>query len=434
MAIQYNTLGGTVQITPQSSAATVGFTTGVAIVGGYDANNAGSGVSGGSVETVGAGENASDLFGSSSELTRQIKTISGADTVYAVPLSETETTESFSSTQSGTLGNVPAMDPRKHPDHSITAQDDNNNTIDVKFVDTDSPSAPSDADTINLNPTNGDWKAKSSDTYDITYTYGDFSGAIKEAAKQPVRYVGVCTAADGPKSTLVTELETEAANFNFKRGVVGANHDIQSGSISSYTPSTEDWRLIEVAPARGSTSDGTVSTVGPLMSTLAPQPVDASGSVTYDSVTSLSGLEVDYTDTEAKDFDQVTALTRNFEVAGGVTTSSDTALRDIYVGEIVDLLAEELFLIAKQFAGGPQTVQQRKNLRAKLEQVTSARASQRPPALATGDGGQPYEIQVSQGSTDTVTDVTAAIEPAPIMKTVNLNINVGDVVTFDGVQ
>lgn len=425
----YNQLGSKVTINVSGTTVTAGFDSDVALVGGYDSANAAGSTTAGETTKIQDVTDAETAFGSSCELTRQVKILGGADTIYGAPVPETQTTESFSNSSSGTLNNVPFFDPNVHPDHTIDAQDTtNNNDVDVNIVYVDgSPATPSSSDTINLDHVTGQWTADTSEDYDITYTYGDWQPAIDAAVQEDVRYIGVCTEDDGVESYTVTQLENEADNGNYMRAVVGADVGIASGSISSYTPSTEDWRMIEVAPARGTMVDGKVRTLGAVISELAIQPITAGGSVTYDTVSGLESLRTNYTPNEASNFDQVLALTRDGEIAEGVTTAADANIRDIYVAEIVDAVIESMFETIDTFSGGPNTQNDQKKLRAALRRVARSYASTRPPALATGTGDRPYDITVSLGANDDEVDVTAGIEPASIMKQINLNLNVGEV-------
>lgn len=432
MAITYNSLGSRVTINVAGTTVTAGFTSAVAVVGGYDADNADPSVTPGDVETVSGPSDARTLFGDNCELTRQIELLGTPSTIYAVPVQETESTESFSSTTSGTLANTP-QDPSVHPDESITVTDTSAGTdLTVEYVYEDgSPSQPTDEDTAVIDIPSGQWAVDASSSYDITYTHGDYEGAIDAAVTQPVRYVWVCTEDDGLKGYLTTQLQNEADNGSYKRGIAGARVGIDSGSIESYQPTNESFRLVEVAPARATSFSGSVRTGGAVTNLLAAQPIDSGGSITYDSVTGLESLNTSYTPNEAKTFEQVTALTRTMDVAQGVTTSADKPIRDIYKAEIVDTVMESFFGTMKSFAGGPNTDNSQRKLRGALRRVANSFASTRPPALATGEGTRPYDIQVGLGATDEEIAVTAGIEPASIAKMITLDLNVGEVNTVN---
>lgn len=428
MAITYDTLGATVTVEPTGAVAPADLNTSVAIVGAYDSAN--GSVTAGEATTVVGTSDADEQFGANSELARAtaVAINNGAGTVYGVALPETQTTESFAASSSGTLGSVPVMDPRV-TSKTITAQDTSAaSSVEVNAV-YGTPQTPSPSNTINLNPVTGAWKADTSSDYDITYTYGDYDAALTEAVKQPVRMVSVGTEESSVITTLQTKLTEQANNFRFLRGVVGATPDLQSGDVSSYTPQTDDQRLVEVAPARATGSDGGVRTCHAIAGLLANQPIDVTGSITYDAVGGLTDLNVAYAPTTAESFERVTALTDEYEVAEGVTTSSKSAFSDVYKVEIIDLVVEQLYARVKEYSGGPNTDSAQRSFASRLKRLLSSQSAPtaQPPLLADGEGGQPYSVTVSTGANDTVTDVNIGIDVAPIAKQVNLAINVGPI-------
>lgn len=438
MAISYTTLGSTVTITDAGIVPAAALNTDVAIVGGYDESNSAVDVNAGEVTEVSNSTQAAEQFGSNSELYRQARLAfrNGAGNVLGIPVAETETTETFGSstaTSSGNLSNGQVLDPRVHPDETITAQDVTEGTsVTVNFVD-GSPAQPSDANTMNLNPVTQEWAADETSEYEITYTYGDFASAIGTAIGEAVRAIAVCTETGSTKSDLLTDLQEAEENFRFLRGIVGSDTNLQSSDIATYTPSSEDWRLVETAPARATDDDGAVRTVGAIAGLVAAQPIDVSGSITFDDVVGLESLGVNYTPLEAGDFTQVTAITDEFEVAEGVTTSSESGFRDIYKVEIIDLVVENLYSRVKDFRGGSNTQGSRRLFASRLKRLLASYSAPdaQPPLLASADGTQPYYVSQATGATDTETDVSIGIEVAPIAKTVNLDISVGPV-EFNG--
>ena len=428
----YDTLGLTLTVRSDGTSVSVGFSDSIAIVGGYDATNAGSSVSPNSAETITSASDAANKFGDGSELHEASKLAlnQGVGDIRGVAVAETTgTTDSFSSTQSGSLSNTPVFDPTVNREHSIVASDSNSNSIDVQIDYDDSPSAPSSSDTINLNPSTGNWKADAAGTYDITYDYGDYTSGIQEAVGLDVRYVIVLTENDSVTSTLSTELSTRASNFDFKRGVVGVHPEVASNNIGSHTPNEDDQRIVRVAPARG-TVDEEVRLAAGVGALAASVPVG--DSITYDTVGGLTNLRTKYLASEADDASRITVLTSDYEVAEGVTTSSTAEFQDIHKVEIVDTVAQALHEIAKTYAGGPNIADARKDLRSDMVGTLGNFASQRPPLLATGDGTRPYSVTTSQGASDDEMQVEVGIEPLPIAKEVTLDLAVGNVVTFNG--
>lgn len=430
MAITYDTLGSTVTVHPTGTVAPGQLNTAVAIVGGMDVGSGNANTD--EVTIVNTGTEADNEFGSGSELAIQAKLAfaNGATAVHGVPLAETQTTENFTSASSGTLSNTPVFDPNVQAEHNITAQDvTNNNSVTVNIVYADSPSQPSGPDEMNLNPRNGNWAADESVEYDITYTYGDFGSAISTAVGETVRAVGVCTEAAGPKSTLDTDMATAETNFRFLRGFTGTRVDISTGSTGSFTPDTDDWRMVEIAPSRGTHADGSARTVGAVLGLAASQPINVTGSITYDTISGLTDLRTKFSPTQAENFSRVTAVTDEYEIAQGSTTSSESTWQDIYKVEIVDFVVEGIYARIKTYRGGSNAQRAKTMFEERLRRLLSSYAAPNasPPLLASGDGSTPYSVTVGAGSTDTEADVDIGIDVAPIAKEVVLDISVGPI-------
>jgi len=436
MAISYDTLGSTVTINPVGAVAAQQLNTEVAIVGGYDASNADPSVNAGEATVVNSGNEAANMFGADSELAYQaalaIKT--GASAVHGIPVAETSETENFgsgSATSSGTLTASP-MDPRVHPDEDITAQDVTEGaSVAVNVVDASPPSAPSSSNEINLNPDTGEWTADDTSEYDITFTSGDYADAIATAAGRTVRNAAICGERDSLATDAQTELEAQAANFRFGRAVVGSKVAIDPSNTASYSTAVEDWRVVEVAPARATdVNDRSVRTVGAIAGLLARQPIDVTGSITYDDLSgAFNSLNTQFSPSQAESFTQVTAITDNYEIAQGVTTSAESTFRDIYAVEIIDYVVEQLHAIVKNYRGGSNAQSARQLFSSRLKRALTSMSAPtaQPPLLATGTGGQPYTVTVTRGSTDFEADVNIGIEVAPVAKEVDLSLNVGPI-------
>jgi len=433
MVQTYNALEGTLNVKGTPTTSRAGTTNAVAVVGGYDSANAASGVTAGESTTVTDPTSADETFGTS-ELSRVVQTVAanGIQTIYGVPVSETQNTESISSGTSITLTETP-FDPNLHPDHDITVTDTDTSTdLTVNIVYEDPVPTPTESDTANVNPRTRAVETDASGNYDIDYTYGDYDAAIETAVDLPVRSVGVCTEDSAVKSTLQTELANVAADFNFKRGFVGAHPEIATSDISSYSPDVEDWRVVEVAPARGVGADGAVRTVGAVAGFMSSQPIGPDGSGLYDSVSGLTDLNTAYRPSEAKNFSQVTAITRNGVIGVAETTSATDQFSEIYKVEVIDAIALGLFDPIQDYAGGPQDVS---DLRSIIGAQLQDYASGNPPLLGFGDGraASPYSVSTSLSSGGDVANAGVSIVPYPIAKSVNLNLTVTDgFVQFDG--
>lgn len=430
----YDTLEGELTVRGANTVARAGETNAVAIVGGYDASNAASKVTAGQATAITDPAAASDTFGNS-EIARAAQAISanGVGTMYGVPVPETQNTESISSGASITLSETPVFNPELHPDHEITVTDTDTSTdLNVNVVYANSPSTPSEADTVNVNPINGAVEIDASGNYDVTYTYGDYQTAVNAAADLPVRYLYVGTESDSVKATVLTELSDIAADFDFKRAFMGTMPAIDVADISSYTPNQRNWRLVEVAPPLATGANGPVRTAAAICGSAAAQSIGPDGSVLYDAVNGITSLNTSYRASEIKDFDAVTALTRNREVGRAETTSDVEQFSEIYVCEIIDDVALDLFETAKDYAGGPQDLQELETL---LNVVCQGKASGNPPLLGFGDGRDqnPYSVTTSFGTTNDVANAGVSIVPYPIAQEVNLDMTVTDgFVQFEG--
>jgi hypothetical protein len=433
----YTTLGGSVSVSADGFVPASQLNTAVAIVGSYDDANADGSVTEGEATTVQTSTEADNQFGGNSELARQaaLSFGNGASEAACVPLPETQSTESYTAASEGQLSETPILDPRVTT-AEVTVTDTSSATdLSVSYVDEDPSSANADTDEALVNPVTGDWATDSSSDYDITYTYGDYDAALTEAVSQSVRYVIVCAEADSVAATALTKVTEQAKNFRFLRAVMGSENGLQSGSINSYAPAQEDWRLVEVAPTRGEDDQGSQRTYGAVGGLMAGQPITVEGSITYDRVNGLVGLAQEYTPLQADDFTQVTAITDEYEIAEGVTTSATARIRDIYKGEIIDLVLERLQQRVKNYRGGSnaQTAQRRFRSRIKRGLKALSAPVAQPPLLATGDGGRPFAVSVDTGASDTEADVDVGIEVAPIAKQVNVGLSVGPL-RFDGVE
>jgi hypothetical protein len=424
----YNALEGQLSVRGAATSTRTAASNAVALVGGYDSDNAASEVTAGEETFIENPSTAEETFGDSEiPIAAQTAAANGVGTIYGIPVPETETTESFGSSSTGSVANTPLFNPNLHPDHDITITDTVNSVdLTVNVVHDDTVAQPSESETANINPNTGEWAADASSDYDITYTYGDYATSIQTAVDLPVRYVVALTEDAGVKSTLVTELSDVANDFDFKRGVVGAKPEIGAGQIGSYTPNQRDWRLVEVAPALGAHGDDEVRTCAALGGFLASQPIGPDGSGLYDPINGLTSLNTEYRSSEAKDFEGVTSLNRNGTLATTETTSDEGQFRLIYATEIIDDVALDLFSVARDYAGGPQDVERLETL---LEIQCQANANGQPPNLgfAGEDSDQrPYDVNVTLGSQDTIADAGVTIVPYPIAETVNINITVAD--------
>ncbi len=418
----YNALEGTLSVTGANTASRTGTADGLVIVGGYDSSNAASGVNASEVTEIDDPSTAEDEFGDS-ELARlaAVAGANGVGTMYGVPVEGTEVTgEDPSSGTSGELANAPIFNPDLHPNYDIT--DQNGNDI---FVSYDPASETIDGTEGYVNPVTGDFNGDSGTTYSLDYTHGDYTTAIQAAVDTDARYVLVGTENSSVKSTLVTELGEIAADFDFKRGFVGAEPAIDSANVSNYSPAENNWRLVEVAPALATGSDGAVRTAAAVAGYMTAQPIGPDGSGLYDEIGGLSAVNTEYRASTAKDFDGVTAVTRTGRLATTETTSTESQFRFIHATEVIDEVSLDLFTEAREYAGGPQDPEELETL---LSVQCEANATGSPPNLgfAEDTDADPYNVSVSLGNSNTIANGSVTIVPYPIAEEVNISVTVAD--------
>jgi hypothetical protein len=410
-----------------TTAISAAFELTVGLVGGMDTDNGSA--STGEVITVESSADAEQQFGENSELKEQVDLAyaNGAGTIYAFAVSETEETETFNGSSTGTLSNTPVMDPNIQDDEEITAQD----TVDaasvtVNIVYDESPSQPSEANTINLNPVNGEWAADSSSDYDITYTYGDYQSGIQEVAKKVPRSLGVLTENTSVANDLLTELNSYDVGFDFMHGYVGTMPDI---SPSSYTDSFDDRRLVVASPSRGyidSAETNEQRTVGAIAGKQASKPLG--DSTTYENLAGFASLRTAYTNSELTSLidKQVYPLKQGggIKVIKDMTTSTDARFERIYASEIVDEVTQISHQISQDFVGRVNTDDNR----------TSLQVSHRNSYSELDDENllDNFFVAVTEGANDFEVDVDIGVDVIGVMDIIDVTITVGDVVTNGG--
>jgi len=411
--------GGTVSI----GAA---FETTLGLVGGMDTANGDA--SEGDVITVESTSDAEQQFGEDSELAKNVAAAyaNGAGTIYAVGVSETQTTESFGSSSSGTLSESPVFDPTVHPDHDITATD----TVDAASVTVNivygTPSAPTEANTINLNPVTGEWEADESSDYDIDYTYGDYDSAITDVVKKVPRIVTVLTENETVANSLLTELNTYDSDFEFMHGVVGAEPEVDA---ATYSDNLDDRRLSIVAPSRGwldSAETDQVRTIGAVGGRASGKPLG--DSMTYEPLQGIVSLNTQYTNSELGTLidSQVMPLRQSggIDIVKDMTTSTDVRFERLYASEIIDEATEISHEISQQFIGNANTEDNRLLLR---ESHTTSYNELLEDQLL-----EDFLVNVSKGANDFEVDIDIGLDVIGVIDTVDVTITVGDVVQNGG--
>lgn len=407
----------------------------VGFVGGMDTANGTA--SAGTVEEVSNPTDAATLFGDDSELHRaaEVAYQSNIDTLYAVGVEETDATYTSTGDETGgTLDNAPVFDPNLHGDEDITASDDGSNSIAVNITYNDPPSQPTDADTINLNPHTGEFKADESDTYTIEYSYGDYGPAVDELLTEGPRTVAIGTETESVGQDLADDLSAKAVDFTFGHGFVGVppvgDSQTTDNYVSNYSDSLDEKRLSVVASPRGYTDTAETEEVRTCYGVAAQHAgVPLGNSLTRSPLNGYEALQTDFSvdNLEVLIDNQVLPLRDQppVEIIKDMTTSQEPAFERVYSNQIADDGTERLHLIASDFIGNNfNTPAARRRLRRSLRNEYNAMASDSPPLLDA------YAVDVSADDTDdNQVDVTVGLDVVDVVDIIDAEISIGDVIT-----
>lgn len=419
--------GGTVQV----SAA---FERTVAVVGGMDTDN-GTATEGNLVNVTDSSD-AQSKFGDGSELHEAIKIIynNGASDVYALPVSETETTENSIGT-SGTLSNTPLFDPNIHDEHSIDFVDTGGTDPSTTVTYDDPANLSLSTDEAAVNPITGEYEIDSaaSGQYDVTYTYGDYSSSVLQtAADQDTRIVAVLTEAESVVNNLATELDGQDDDFVFQHGVAGATPVIDPTDTSTYTSNysdgVDDERITLVSSPRGYIDDAETDehrTISGISGYLSGLPLGLSS--TNDTIDGYTALRSDFTPSQASTLidNQVMPLIDwpPVTIVKDMTTSTTQKFERVYSMQVIDEVTELSHTINREFIGDQNTNSNRKQLDRSLRNMLKGLAEDTPPLLSD------YTVSVKQNtSNDNQVDVEIGLEVVGVMDTIDVTITVGDIV------
>jgi hypothetical protein len=412
--------GGTVAV----SAA---FNTTVGLVGGYDAANGNA--TEGEVTTIESSSDATSAFGEESELKEQADLAfnNGAGVVYAVAVAETQATETVSGASSYTLTEAPAFDPRVNDEHTISITDTvESATVTVNYVDT-TPTAPSDANTANVNPTTGEVEFDESSDYEISYSHGDYTSAIDAVAARVPRSLGVLTENTSVANDLLSTMNEYDPNFEFMHGYVGEHVDLDS--IGDYSNSFNDRRLVAVSAARAYTDTAETNEVRTIGAVAGKQSGKALGnSTTAEYLNGLVSLKQSPTNTTAGTL--IDEGVYPLQQSGGVkimkdrTTADDPRFSRVAWSEIVDEATEISHQISSGFVGEANTEDNRDLLE------TSHRNSY--TEMTADDLLDNFFINTSVGANDNEVDLEIGLDVVDYMDTIDVTITVGDVVVNGG--
>lgn len=401
----------------------------VAYVGGMD--TAAGSANTGELYEVDSTSDAEDLFGADSELyeATRIGYANGVAQVYAVAVPETQSSESFSSSAQGTVSDAPLFDPNVQYDHEITAQDGSNNSVDVAIsYETQANMSPS-AGQITINPVTGDWKANTSDTYDISYTTGDYTTALQPAVNENPRVVTALTEDGTVMSELETDVTNAATNFNFMNGVGGAGLPVDVGN---YSDSLDERRISLVAHPRGyvdtaeSRQARTAAGVGAFLASK-----DLGDTATYEALQGYTGLVTSYDNQDASDLidEQVIPLQERDEilVLKDMTTSTDARFERVYASQIIDEVTEITHLTAQEYIGLLNIETNRVQLEADLDTSFASLQDERPPLLDA------FDVSVAEDDTNAdKVNVNIGVSVVDVIDTVDVTLTIGNVITNEG--
>lgn len=295
-------------------------------------------------------------FGEGSELAEAIKDAlaNGAniDFLYGVKLAtEQVSAETFTTTDSGTLANAPIVEDLS----TITVTADGT-TADVSFRYDSPPTAPSDTDTVFIDPLTGDWTGDASADYEFTYEYPNWADGLSAAAgvveQEETAIIAALTEAESVATDLSAQVNTLRGEYKLALGLQAAepntttSDDAAGYDTTAYTDSIDNDAIFLHAPAR---KDGEPDTItGAIGGVMAGNALN--DSIYRDAVT-VDDLEQRLSQSEADDLRDEQVIPVQQPPSGGSvvigdnrSTSTETDWeRDYWRRRIVD----QVILIAK---------------------------------------------------------------------------------------
>jgi hypothetical protein len=298
-------------------------------------------------------------FGDGTELSEAMKDAlsNGAniDYLYGVMLDVTEDeAETFTSASSGTLTEAPIIEDL----NTIDVQDTGDATAaTVEFRYESPPSAPSDADTVFLNPITGEWTADSSSDYDFTHDYPDWTTAFDEAQLQieteETGVIAPLTESESLATDLSGRVNTLRGEYKMATGLQPAEPNASDSDdndarydTGSYTDSIDNDAMFLHAPARKVDSNYLITgAVGGLMAG------NSLNNSIYNENITVDNIDQRLSDSEAGDLRDAEVIPVKQPPSGGAITVADNRStstetdwqRDYWRRRIVD----QVILIAK---------------------------------------------------------------------------------------
>lgn len=278
--------------------------------------------------------------------------------IYGVMANNTTDTESFVTTSSGTLANTPIVDELSR----VSAQDVTEGvSCTVNFV-YDAVTAPSDANTVNINPLTGDWAADESSDYDITYDYSDWTGAIGsvDTIFNEGDFGLVCTLsnAETVASELSSKLDGMRPDYHMALGLSAAEPNATtddykpSYDTANYTDNIDNDAMFLVAPITEESED--TSILGGVAGIFAGH--DITDPVYRDAISGVDNVDQKLSEAEASDLrdSQVIPIRDKGEpeLYANLSTSTETDWeRDYWRRRIVDVSIATTKAVAGEIVG-----------------------------------------------------------------------------------
>jgi hypothetical protein len=419
-------------------------------------------------EQINARREAESKFGSGSELAEGMKEAlaNGAniDFLYGVAVPRDFVEAEVKSTQTGTLDNFPlventgdAVDSSNNNlnDQGIDVTDTTDGSLTVELRYDGSPTAPSDGDTVHINPLTGEFSADAAPTgdYEFSYTYNEYSTAFSAQAVRNVvneNETGIYAAlsdSDSVSSSLQSEVSSlrddyqlvnalsvaepnenevlDPANTSNANGGADARYDPANYTSANQSVSAEYY--YKFAPGR---EEDVVKTIaGGVGGLFAGNPL--SDPVYNDELSGYQSLEQSFSKTEAdnmRDEDIIPVRSGgSIRVQGNRSTtfsSSDTVAAEFWTRRITD----RVILIGKQI--GDETIgrindgdtrqQAERLINAEMRQLVSDRLIRSNTA-----NEQYWSVDVYEDSTnDDEVNIDISFTPYGIVKRVDETITV----------
>lgn len=374
-------------------------------------------------------------FGAGTELAEQLKDAraNGAniDYLYGVMLDVTSVSaETFAGTASGTLANAPIIEDPS----TISVQDTVDATaVTVEFRYDSPPTAPTDADTVHLNPITGEWTADSSSDYEFDYDWPDYSAALDEAETvietEETGIIAPFAESESISTDLSGRLNALRPNYKMAFGLSAAEPNANTTEnepkydTSAYTDSIDNDAMFLHAPARKQGSKSTIT--GAVGGLLAGNAIDDSvfheNLVVDDLEQRLSGAEV-----EDLEGEQVMPVRQpksggTITLENNISTSTATSWeRDYWTMRIIDQVTLIAKTIGDSILGRINDTETRSTVESQIRVEMRNLAQDR---LIDPVEGEDWFVEVYEVDNNTV-GVDLGITPTGIAKQVEFNLTI----------